>query len=553
MNHDNKNSQDKIHQVHDPDFDQYLLYIRSGKGYSEKTVLNYGEDIADFLLYLEVNHIDKKEINMRLVDYYVLQLREDGIGANSMKRHMCALRSFYRYLVSFKGYEQNYFELVETARPDKRLPQFLTFKEVSQFLDGNMERKDKLRDRDQAVLELLFASGLRASELVNLKLKDINFEERYMKIFGKGRKERLVPFSKTADLAMQSYLTESRPLLLRVDREDEGYVFLNSHGGKLTERGLEYLVSEAARKSDFTLKVHPHMLRHSFATELLNGGMDLREIQELLGHESIKTTSVYLHLSYDSLRNTYMKYFPDAEKITRSDLIMNQPKAVIFDFNGTMFFDEDKHVISWRRFAKEKFGVDISDEDFPTHIHGHNNADILAFLAGHEFTKDEVAKLAEEKELCYQKICEEDAENLHLVKGLPEFLDLLCAKGIKIGIATASMKPNVDWYLRTFNLLKWFPLNQIIYDDGTLTKGKPNPMIYERALRALKVNSSDTIVFEDAPSGIKSAYDAKVKAVIAIEGEERRAKFEAMEEVHEVINDFSKIPDDVLEFLQMKD
>lgn len=552
MKQPQEQSKDIIHLINDNDLFDFQQYLLAAKGYSEKTALNYGRDAASFLLFLKKHNLNRAMVERDTLNLFLVEMRREGIQASSIKRRLSGCRAFYRYLVAAKGYVTNPFEMLRSPKQTKKLPRFLSYQEVCQFLDGNKERKDSLRDRDQAVLELLFASGLRASELIHLKLQDVDRKMRLMRVLGKGKKERIVPFSKTADAALGVYLSEIRPLLLPNPENDEGYVFLNSRGGKLTERGLEYLVTEAAQKSGFTLKVHPHMLRHSFATELLNNGMDLREIQELLGHASIKTTSVYTHVSFEDLKETYQKCFPKAYN-TRSDLQMNGQRAVIFDFNGTMFFDEEKHVISWRRFAKEKFGVEIADEDFPKHIHGHNNDDILTFLAGHEFTKAEVAKLAEEKELCYQRICEEDEEHLHLVDGLPEFLDRLCAHGIKIGIATASMKPNVDWYLRTFHLEKWFPLNQIVYDDGTLTKGKPHPMIYERALRALGVSGNETIVFEDSVSGIKSAYGAKVRMLIAVEEEERRKRVEQMKEVHEIIPDFRTIPDDVTSFLRIQE
>ena len=224
-------------------------------------------------------------------------------------------------------------------------------------------------------------------------------------------------------------------------------------------------------------------------------------------------------------------------------------KAIIFDFNGTMFFDEDKHVISWRVFAKKEFGVDIKDEDFPLHIHGFSNKEILKFLSGREFSNEEVKEYATRKELYYQQICEEDKDTLHLVKGLEEFLFLLKEKGVRIAICTASMKPNVDWYIKTFNLHRFFLDDEIIYDDGTLRKGKPDPEIYLRALNKLGIEGKDAIVFEDALSGITSSYRAGVDTIFALEPEERFEKVMKMPGVKKAIPDYCGIEKDVLPML----
>ena len=217
-------------------------------------------------------------------------------------------------------------------------------------------------------------------------------------------------------------------------------------------------------------------------------------------------------------------------------------KAIVFDFNGTMFFDEDKHVLAWRKFAKDNFNKDIKDEDFALHIHGRNNQGILSFLTGTEVSKEDASLYGEQKEMIYQKICEEDKDTLHLVDGLPEFLDELKANDIEFAICTSSMKPNVDWYIRTFDLHRWFDDDHIIYDDGTLKRGKPDPEIFLRAIETLKRKSEDVVVFEDAFSGIKAAYAAKAKFIVAIEPEERTKQFETLPGVKYVIHDFKNLP-----------
>jgi integrase/recombinase XerC len=537
---------DKITQADDPDLSDFLLYLREVLRYSEKTATSYGEDIAGFLLFLKSEKRTKDKIDHDLIRTYLLSLSVQGLEKSSIRRAVSALRHFYHYLYQFKGYAENPFETITSPKPKKKLPPFLTEEEVNDFLDSNAKRNDPLAKRDQAVLELMFASGLRASETISLTLPAIDRDSRLLKVLGKGKKERIVPFSKTAGDALSAYLSEERPKLLKANQETS-VVFLGKNGKPLTERGLEYLVKEAAMKSGFSLKVHPHMLRHSFATELLNNGADLRIIQELLGHSSVRTTALYTHVTYADLKKTYDRCFPKA-----SSTGIQRRRFVIFDFNGTMFFDEDKHVESWKSFAKEEFKVDLQDDEFPLHIHGHNNADILSYLAKRKFTKKEVAAYAEKKELCYQKLCEKDRENLHLVTGLPQLLDTLKALKIPLSIATASMKPNVDWYRKTFDLDRWFPPDSLIYDDGTLMEGKPSPMIYERALRALGAKPEETVVFEDSLSGIQSAYAAHVRYVVAVERPERVKKFSRMKEVDDVITDFTVLPQDIQRFLGMK-
>ena len=539
-----KESENKISKIQDEDFQSFLSYLSTIRGYSDKTRVSYGEDVADFLLYLSKQGKEKGNIDKEIIRAYLLDLNLNSLDKNTIKRRISALKHFYKYLYTYREYQGNPFETITSPKKDKKLPTFLTYEEICQFLDANMKREDRLAARDQAILELCFASGLRASEVISIQIKDIDFEEKRIRVFGKGKKERVVPFSDIAKDAIQEYSRNLRKILLKDISKDPGFLFLNSKGERLTERGLEYIVEKAAIKCGFPLKVHPHMLRHSFATELLNNGADLRVIQELLGHESISTTSIYTHVSYADLKKTYDACFPKGN----TTISLNQ-RYVIFDFNGTMFFDEDKHVVSWRDFAKEKFGVEIQDEDFPLHIHGFNNAEILSWLAKKEFSKEEVALLTKEKELYYQKLCEADVENLHLVDGLEEFLDRLVASGVKIGIATASQKPNVDWYLKTFHLLKWFKEENIIYDDGTLTKGKPDPMIYERALERMGADRRFTVVFEDALSGIKSAYGAKVNRVIALANGEKAKQVSKMKEVHSVIENFRKLSKEDEDFI----
>ena len=536
-----KKTQNKIERIEDEEFTSFLNYLVSVKGYSEKTRLNYGEDIADFLLFLKGENKSKEQVDKEVIHVYLLNLNLEQIDKSSIKRKLSALRHFYKYLYSFKHYQTNPFEIISSPKQNKRLPEFLSYEEVTLLLDSNQKRTDHLAKRDQAILELLFASGLRCSEIVSLRVKDIDYNDMQVRVLGKGNKERIVPFNDVASAALQDYQITLRQRLLQELNKDEEIFFLNNKGEPLSVRGLEYILTQAGIKAGFPLKIHPHMLRHTFATELLNNGADLRTIQEFLGHDSIRTTSIYTHVTYQDLKDTYQRCFPSL-----SQSALSHVETVIFDFNGTMFFDDEKHVLSWKEFAKKYFNREILDEEFPLHIHGFNNGEILNYLSGRNLTEEEIEDFATKKELIYQKICEQDKNNLHLVRGLETFLDLLLEKKITIGIATASRKPNIDWYFKTFSLNRWFKRENVIYDDGTLTYGKPHPMIYLRAMEKLHARKESTLVFEDSPAGIKSAVDAGVNYVVAIE-EEKNDK--PKQSVYAIINDFDKLPNKVIDLL----
>ena len=533
----------------DQDLMDFRQYLEKVLGYSKRTSTSYGFDVASFLNFLSTAKIDKKDVDKDTIRTYLLECNVNGLGRSSVKRALSALRHFYLFLYEQKGYPTNPFETILSPKAQRKLPDFLSHEEINDLLNAMAKRTDDYAKRDQAILELLFASGLRAQEAITLKKEQLDLTERIVHVIGKGDKERIVPFSETAQKALSDYLSLSRPLLLakrKTDKgKDEGYVFLNRNGERLTVRGLEFLVQNAAQKAGFTLRIHPHMLRHTFATELLDNGADLRIIQDLMGHSSINTTSIYTHVTFDDLKKTYENCFPDT--LIKEEKRME--KAVVFDFNGTMFFDEDKHVVSWKAYAKEKFGHDLRDEDFIDHVHGHSNYAILKFITGKDYSPEEVLTFAREKELFYQKLCEEDKKNLHLVDGLTEFLSVLKERHIRMAIATASMKPNVDWYIKTFHLLDYFKEENIIYDDGTLTKGKPDPMIYLRTFDKLGARPENTLVFEDALSGATSAKRAGAGMVIEVDDKKRKDHPDLNGLVDLVIHDFKKIPLEIQRFL----
>lgn len=290
------------------EFQDYLLNVRR---YSSNTVSSYSFDICDFTKFIRGLGKIFKDIKVDDVKSWILDLTERQIGKRSIKRKMSSLKSFYAWMYLQKKVDSDPFEYVHSPKATHALPDFFFEKEIDALLTANEKRTDKLKDRDQALLMLMFASGLRASEVVNLTFNQVDFDNRIMKVSGKGNKDRLVPFTNSAKEAMLNYINGLRKDLLK---EDTKYIFLNSQGNKMTVRGLEYILDEIEAKTGLYGKIHPHMLRHSFATKMLNRGADLRTIQELLGHSSIETTSIYTHVAYENMKETYEKTFPRAKK-----------------------------------------------------------------------------------------------------------------------------------------------------------------------------------------------------------------------------------------------
>lgn len=290
------------------EFQDYLLNVRR---YSFNTISSYSFDICDFTKFIRGLGKIFKDIKVDDVKSWILDLTERQIGKRSIKRKMSSLKSFYAWMYLQKKVDSDPFEYVHSPKATHALPDFFSEKEIDTLLTANEKRTDKLKDRDQALLMLMFASGLRASEVVNLTFNQVDFDNRIMKVSGKGNKDRLVPFTNSAKEAMLNYINGLRKDLLK---EDTKYIFLNSKGNKMTVRGLEYILDEIEAKTGLYGKIHPHMLRHSFATKMLNRGADLRTIQELLGHSSIETTSIYTHVAYENMKETYEKTFPRAKK-----------------------------------------------------------------------------------------------------------------------------------------------------------------------------------------------------------------------------------------------
>lgn len=292
--------------------DDYLSYLQYQKNYSMNTIDSYRRDIEKFLLFMNQENYTLSSVDSTLIRNFLAHETMNNISKRSNSRRIIALRRFYEYLVKKKVVSSNPFLLTSSPKIEKKLPDFLYIEEIEKLFKENEKRKDFLAPRDQAIIELLFSSGLRVSELVNLTLQSINLKERLMRIVGKGNKERMVPFSFKTQKTLTYYLEHTRKEILSNNKIIVGsnYVFLNNHGEKLTSRGVEYILEMIENKTGVNLSLHPHKFRHTFATHLLNQGLDLRVIQELMGHSSLSSTQVYTHISNQKMTEEYLKAFP---------------------------------------------------------------------------------------------------------------------------------------------------------------------------------------------------------------------------------------------------
>lgn len=298
-----------------PELVDFTAYLIKERRYSFFTAKCYHDDIIDFFKFLKKNKLEYYDVNMAAIRTYMLDLTIRGKKKVTIRRKMSSLNQFYIYLVMQEKMMTNPFELVFKPKVERHLPDFLTSNEVRELFDANMNRHDELVYRDQAILELFYSSGLRVSELVNLTLQNLNMKLRCVRIFGKGKKERLVPFTVECRSSIEKYLEETRPALVsRNKNEPTNNLFLNDRGEVLTTRGIEYILCAIEKKTGIYLKLHPHKLRHTFATTLLNSGADLRTIQELMGHASVGTTQIYTHVTYNNMKKTYDTIFPRAKR-----------------------------------------------------------------------------------------------------------------------------------------------------------------------------------------------------------------------------------------------
>ena len=298
-------------------FTYYQQYLKNSLSSSEHTFAAYSRDIKKFLDFLEAESIENLEdVDRYVINTYITKLRTSKvnnkvISNETVSRNISALRSFYYFLVEFYDFKDNPFLLVKGFKKSKKLPEFLFYNEIENLFN-QIETTTPIGLRNRAMFELMYACGLRVSEVAELKLSQLDLENRVLIVLGKGHKERMIPFHPLAKRQLSKYINESRSLLLK--ENDNDYVFLNKNGGRLTSRGIQFILEQLVLKSNMNIHIHPHMFRHSFATHLLDNGADLRVVQELLGHANLTTTQIYTHVTSDRLRSAYLNAHPRAKQ-----------------------------------------------------------------------------------------------------------------------------------------------------------------------------------------------------------------------------------------------
>ena len=283
---------------------EFLRYLLIDKGYSNNTIESYKRDLEKFLEFNKNKSISK--ISNDDLKQYIKYLNEQNLNEKSIARNISSLKSFYKFLSIEKFIDNNPSDALFLPKVKKSLPNTLTEEEVFKLLDINLS--DNYSYRNKAMLELMYATGIRVSELVNLKLQDVDLSQDIIRTFGKGSKERVIPIGDYAKEYLEKYIYEYRGSMLK--KEASEYLFLNNHGKKMSRQGFFKIIKKIAFEKGINKELSPHTLRHSFASHLLKYGADLRTIQELLGHSDITTTQVYTHITNEELKKNYNEYHP---------------------------------------------------------------------------------------------------------------------------------------------------------------------------------------------------------------------------------------------------
>ena len=277
--------------------EKYLLYLKKIRNYSDNTISSYNVELIKYKDYLDKLNIDYRSVTKENIWDYLKDL--DGLyKSSSINHHLSTLRSFYEYLKEEEVINTNIFLLIRNPKKKKSLPNVLNYDEINKLLD--FKELDNINDyRDRLIFEMLYSTGLRVSELSNIKLKDIDMKEKSIKVLGKGNKERYVYYSNHASHALKEYLD--------IRNAKSEYLFINSKDERLSRQSIEDIVNKRIKKISLMHHISPHTLRHTFATDMLKNGADIRVVQELLGHKKLSTTEIYTHLSNEYLRSEYLK------------------------------------------------------------------------------------------------------------------------------------------------------------------------------------------------------------------------------------------------------
>lgn len=288
----------------------FIEYLQKEKGYSENTINAYQNDLKNFALFLD-NKYNILEIDYNLIRQYLIELYNKKYANKTISRNISSLRSFFKYLIINKKIDNNPMVLISNPKEGERLPVFLHANELELLLEVP-NTNTSLGVRNKLILEILYSTGIRVSELVNIKMKDINYYDCMILIRGKGGKERYVIFGEILKAMLLDYIDGARLKLLR--GQESQYLLLNKNGQKLSDRGVRLIIDNMVKKSSLQKKVSPHVIRHTFATHLLDRGAEIKIVQELLGHSNLSTTQIYTHVSTEKIKKEYEKKHPRAKK-----------------------------------------------------------------------------------------------------------------------------------------------------------------------------------------------------------------------------------------------
>lgn len=282
--------------------DNFLNYIKN-KNYSNYTINSYNKDLDNFYVYLNQNNTEIKKVNYKFLRGYLTVLYDKKYSKKTIARNISTLKSFFKYLKKENIIKSNPMNLIKTPKIDKKLPKFLNYDDLEKIL-SIPDTTTFLGKRNALILELLYSTGVRVSELVNIKLNDIDLSEEKILILGKGNKERYVLFGRKAKEKILDYLKEKM--------DDSPYLIVNRYGNKISDRGIRKILDSIILEASLSYKISPHTLRHTFATHMLDSGADIEIVRELLGHESLSTTQIYTHVTSESLKMVYSETHPRA-------------------------------------------------------------------------------------------------------------------------------------------------------------------------------------------------------------------------------------------------
>ncbi len=290
--------------------ESFILYLSNNMRYSLNTVNSYDRDLINYGEFIKNNNYNYKNINKDQVRSYLKDLDLNNFSKSSISRILSTLRHFYSYLVNENVIDYNVFKQIRNPKKDRKLPNFLQGDEFDKIVDC-IDLDTNLGIRNRLICEMLYATGLRVSELVNIKLLDIDYGNKEIRVTGKGSKDRIVLFG---DFCLE-YLNKYKSVRLELLKGKKSeYLFINNNGTRLTSRGVEDIIDKCVNDASLKHHISPHVLRHTFATDLLNNGADLKSVQELLGHSSLSTTQIYTHVTNERLRKVYLDSFPRKEE-----------------------------------------------------------------------------------------------------------------------------------------------------------------------------------------------------------------------------------------------